>query len=346
MWRRTTSDDVESTWSIDDAPWNNEVTMPGTSKRLLVVSPAFDLARTAAPAWWAQGRWPNVDWRSGAFVWVGWEVGQVVWRSVRQIDARTLEMSGSRTSDLDASWAAAALGTNAAMPKFDDPIVAALACKHAELRPWSAGSLFEGVVSSIVGQSISVAAGATTERRLYERFNGGVVVDGRQFWPPPHPEQLASSNAAFIRESGVTTKRAEALVAVGTLFAAEPTSVGLFADLVTAAERLVSISGIGPWTVQSALLWGVAAPDAHPTRDVALLRAARAHYPEISDLKELDRVAERWKPYRGWAARLLWLDLLGFDRAYVQTEAAPTQHIPEDHSASASPKPLTTPCNN
>ena len=302
--------------------------MPGTSKRLLAVSPPFDLARTAAPAWWAQGRWPNVDWRSGAFVWVGWEAGQVVWRSVRQIDARTLEISGSGISDLDASWAAAVVGTNAAMPKFDDPIMAALACEHAGLRPWSAGSLFEGVVSSIVGQSISVAAAATTERRLCERFNSGVVVDGRQFWPPPQPDQLASSNAAFIRESGVTTKRAEALVAVGTLFAAEPTSAGLFADPVAATERLVSISGIGPWTVQSALLWGVAAPDAHPTRDVALLRAARAHYSEISDLNELDGVAERWQPYRGWAARLLWLDLLGYDRANVEIAVTRTQHIP------------------
>ena len=93
---RKTGAGIKSTWSGDDAPGNNEVTVPGTSKRLLAVSPPFDLARTAAPAWWAQGRWPNVDWRSGAFVWVGWEAGQVAWRSVRQIDARTLEFSGSR----------------------------------------------------------------------------------------------------------------------------------------------------------------------------------------------------------------------------------------------------------
>ena len=86
-------------------------------------------------------------------------------------------------------------------------------------------------------------------------------------------------------------------------------------------ERLVSISGIGPWTVQSALLWGIAAPDAHPTRDVALLRAARVHYPDVADLKDLDRVAERWKPYRGWAARLLWLDLLGYDGADATSSA-------------------------
>ena len=121
----------------------------------------------------------------------------------------------------------------------------------------------------------------------------------------------------------MTTKRAEALVAVGTLFASEPSSAAFDADPVAAMEQLASISGIGPWTVQSALLWGIAAPDAHPTRDVALLRAARVHYPEVSDLKDLDRVAERWKPYRGWAARLLWLDLLGYDGADATSSPRP-----------------------
>jgi 3-methyladenine DNA glycosylase/8-oxoguanine DNA glycosylase len=256
-----------------------------------------------------------VDVRRGEFVWVGWEADQVAWRSVRQVDEQTLEIIGSRSIEHDAQWASAVLGASAAMPTFDDPVMAVLAGKHAGLRPWSAGSLFEGVVSSIVGQSISVAAAATTERRLCERFNEGLHIDGRQFWPPPRPEQLASSSAAFVRESGVTTKRAEALVAVGTLFASEATRAAFDTDSVARVQRLLTISGIGPWTVQSALLWGIAAPDAHPTRDVALLRAARVHYSDVADLKDLDRVAERWKPYRAWAARLLWLDLLGYDGA-------------------------------
>jgi 3-methyladenine DNA glycosylase/8-oxoguanine DNA glycosylase len=316
----------------------------------LTVAPPFDLARTAAPAWWARGRWPNVDWKSGAFIWVGWEEGQLAWRSVRQVDVTTLEISGSGSGKRDAEWAAAVLGTRTAMPAFGDPVLTKLARAHRGLRPWSAGSLFEGVVSSIVGQSISVAAAATTERRLCERFNNDIVLAGRQFWPPPLPEQLASSSAAFIRESGVTTKRAEALVTVGTLFASEPSSAVIDTDPIAVAERLISVSGIGPWTVQSALLWGIAAPDAHPTRDVALLRAARAHIPEVSNLNDLDRVAERWKPNRGWAARLLWLDVLGYERCGAGTRAnTPTarkQHIPEDQSISELPKPLTTPCSN
>jgi 3-methyladenine DNA glycosylase/8-oxoguanine DNA glycosylase len=279
------------------------------------VSPPFDLARTAAPVWWARGRWPNSDWLDGTLCWVGWEGERVVWRSVQQRSERCVVISGNAVSDGDWVWMARVLGSEQVMPVHADPVLARLAQVHAGVRQWSAGSLFEGFVSSIVGQSISVAAAAVTERRLYERFDPGIELCGRQFWPPPRPDQLAMSRPEFIRASGVTTKRAEALVAVGVAFAAAEWQTGLTgeAPAATIANSLLSISGIGPWTVQSALLWGVGDPDAHPTGDVALLRAARKHYPKVANLRELDRLAEGWKPARAWAARLLWLDLLGFD---------------------------------
>lgn len=193
-------------------------------------------------------------------------------------------------------------------------MLAGLARKHAGMRPWAAGSLYEGFVSAIVGQSISVAAAAVTERRLYAQFNGAEEIAGRMFWPPPRPDQLAAADPALIRQSGVTLVRADALVAVGEAFSAlewEGESLEGGA-LRSQAERMLAIRGVGRWTVESALLWGVGEGDAHPSGDVALLRAARQHWPEMANLRELDRRAETWRPHRGWAARLLWLDLLGF----------------------------------
>ena len=287
----------------------------GPPKRTVRVSRPFDLARTIAPVWWARGRWPNVDCRDRVFIWVGWEAERLAWRSARQVGVRTLEIQGLRDAGLDVDWASAVLGTKAVMPEFADPVLRRLAAAHPGLRPFSAGSLFAGVVSSVVGQSISVAAAATTERRLFERFNQPLEIGGRLYWPPPQPEQLGSSTVEFVRSSGVTTKRAEALVAVGSLFAS-----GAVSESATKgsrqrddAELLLAVPGIGPWTVRSALLWGIADGDSHPTGDVALLRAVMQHYSTISNLKEIDRLAEQWRPFRGWAARLLWLDLLGFD---------------------------------
>ena len=290
------------------------------SPRILGVRPPFDLARTVAPVWWARGRWPNMDWRDGALCWVGWEDGRVVWRSVRQDGDESLVISGSGDSGLDQRWATRLLGVELTMPDFAAEPLRELASTHRGMKPWAAGSLYEGVVSSLVGQSISLAAAAVTERRLYALFNDEVVIGGRAFWAPPRADQLAGAESSLVRSSGVTTKRAQALVEAARLFAGgtvrEPDGTGCEGS--AAAAHLLAVSGIGPWTVRSAYLWGLGAADAHPSGDVALLRAVKRRLPAVETLKDLDHAAAGWAPYRGWAARLFWLDLLGYDAGAKQ----------------------------
>jgi 3-methyladenine DNA glycosylase/8-oxoguanine DNA glycosylase len=282
--------------------------------RLLELPRPFDLARTAAPVWWGGGRWPNVDWRDGSLYWVGREAGDVVWRCISQIDPTTLRLAGSADEARDRDWAARVLGVDDDLPRFTDGIVAALAQKHAGMRMWSAGSLYEGFVSSIVGQSISVASAAVTERRLYALFDPGLDLAGRRFWPAPLPEHLADAEPELTRTSGITRVRADALKEIGRAFSEAPAldALSQFGDARPLAESLLLVRGVGRWTIESALLWGVGVADAHPTGDVALLRAARALMPEVATLTDLDRRAEQWRPFRAWAARLLWIDLLGF----------------------------------
>lgn len=287
--------------------------------RRLAVAPPFDLARTAAPVWWARGRWPNSDWRQRTLYWVGWEAGRLVWRAMRQSDETALLVSGSGDPELDEAWAKRVLGVGTEMPRFEVEPLRDIALAHGGMKAWAAGSLYEGVISSLVGQSISVASAAVTEGRLYALFSDPLVIDGRAFWAPPRPDQLASAAVELVRTSGVTTKRAEALVEVGKRFAegaiAEPHAAGF--ERSAASVELLAISGVGPWTVRSAFLWGLGDPDAHPSGDVALLRAVKRRLPHVTTLKDLDVAAATWEPYRGWAARLFWLDLLGFDAGSV-----------------------------
>ncbi|MGH2533512.1 MAG: DNA-3-methyladenine glycosylase family protein [Thermomicrobiales bacterium] len=265
---------------------------------------------------WSRGRWPSVEWHDRGLIWVGWEAEQVVWRSVRQ-DADSLDQltfDGTADSAADTTWANAKLGIDESTPRFTDPILQRLANDLAGLRPWAAGSLAEGVITSIVGQSISVAAAAVTEARFAALYHPGIELAGRRFYPFPRLDQLADSPPATVRQSGVTWRRAEAIVA-----AARAALDGQFPDRKTArhdpaAARIAlrSLPLVGPWTTESALLWGVAEPDAHPTGDVALLRAACFAYgdPDLT-MKDLDDRAEGWRPTRAWAARLLWANLLG-----------------------------------
>jgi 3-methyladenine DNA glycosylase/8-oxoguanine DNA glycosylase len=200
------------------------------------------------------------------------------------------------------------------MPDFTDPVMNELARQFPGLRAYCDGSLFDGIVTSIVGQSISVAAAAVTQAKLAASFAGPTEIDGRAFRPLPSARQLAEASLELIRASGVTWKRAE-----GIQYAARQQIAGALPSDTTARGRpdeavraLMELPLVGRWTAESAVLWGIGAPDAHPTGDIALLRAARQAYGNQDlTLKQLDHLSDSWRPGRGIAARLLWTALFG-----------------------------------
>jgi len=284
-----------------------------TAARTIALPGGFSLAQTCGPVDWARGRWPNIDWREGRLFWVGWESGRVVHRTVSQ-DGDLLLVAGDAEPAEDRGWAARVLGIDRRPPILAEPVVAPLGERYAGLRPFAAGSLWDGIVSSIAGQSISVAAAAVTEARLAALFDGGIELDGRRFWPMPTPEQVAAAEVSLVRTSGVTWRRAAAIVGAAQAWLAEelPANEHALAEPDVARAALRRLPLVGPWTAESALLWGLGEGDAFPPNDAALLRAARRAYgrPEL-DQRGLTALAERWRPGRAWAARWIWTDLLG-----------------------------------
>lgn len=286
----------------------------GRAHRSLSVDTPFSLAATCGPVHWTTGRSPYHQWEGGSLTWVGWEGEDIAWRRCIQAAPDRIDITGESDPARDAEWGKAVLGVKARLPAYDDPVMATLARRFPGLRPYCDGSVFKGVVTAIVGQSISVAAAAVTQARLAALFGNEVEIGGRTFRPLPRPDQLAEAPVALIRESGVTWKRAEAIQHAARRYLAGelPGDEAARRDPEEAVRMLLELPLVGRWTAESVVLWGVGAPNAHPTGDVALLRAARAAYerPDLT-LKELDRLAEQWQPARGLAARLLWTALFG-----------------------------------
>lgn len=286
------------------------------SSRTIPIDPTFSLAVTCGPVAWGRGRWPNTDWRDGALIWVGWEDTATVYRIANQSpdDPSNLTITGTALPAEDRRWANEVLGLGAGLPDRIDSVVDTIREGFPGLRPWASGSLYEGLIGAIVGQSISVAAAAVTEARLAALFHDGIDLAGRRFWPLPRRDLLANAEPAYVRPSGVTWRRAEALVKGAQAFLSGqlPSDDEARADQDLARSALRSLPLVGPWTAESVLLWGLGLGDAYPPRDVALLRAVRLAYgqPEL-DHAGLNTLAETWSPHRAWAARWLWTALLG-----------------------------------
>jgi AraC family transcriptional regulator of adaptative response / DNA-3-methyladenine glycosylase II len=91
---------------------------------------------------------------------------------------------------------------------------------------------------------------------------------------------------------------AEAAIADAHLF--EPQK-----DVETTVARLRAIQGVGEWTAHYIALRAVREPDAFPANDAGLLRAAQNVF-GFTTPRELLRRAERWRPFRAYAAQQLW----------------------------------------
>ena len=117
----------------------------------------------------------------------------------------------------------------------------------------------------------------------------------------PTPDQVLGQD---LRSIGLTKSRSETVLGVSQAFAEDTNFVHPAQPFNEAINRLKSIRGIGDWTAQYVALRALRSPDAFPAADLGLLKAAHAGTP-----KELGRQAENWRPWRGYAALLLWHSL-------------------------------------
>jgi 3-methyladenine DNA glycosylase/8-oxoguanine DNA glycosylase len=155
---------------------------------------------------------------------------------------------------------------------------------------------FELAVRAILGQQVSVAAATTLAGRLVRAFGAPLAeVSGGLTHAFPSAEALARADVATI---GMPRGRGRAIEALAEAVAGGVVRFDGEAEAVAAS--LVALPGIGRWTADYVAMRALGDPDAFPAGDLGLQRALGLVE------KELARAAESWRPWRAYAAMLLW----------------------------------------
>jgi AraC family transcriptional regulator of adaptative response / DNA-3-methyladenine glycosylase II len=163
----------------------------------------------------------------------------------------------------------------------------------------------ELAVKAVLGQQVSVAAARTFAARLVERLGE----------PAPGHEPLARlfPGAATVADGdlaglGLTTARAATLRALARAVADGQVKLDPGAPSDETRAALLAVPGIGPWTAAYVALRAVGDPDAFPAADLGLRRAL-ADGGTLPSVAEVERRAEAWRPWRGYAVFALWNSL-------------------------------------
>ena len=127
-------------------------------------------------------------------------------------------------------------------------------------------------------------------------------------------------NGSSTLEIGLSNAKVKTLKAIAKAIDSGTIDLHALADVSAdqAHAALVALHGIGPWTADIYLLACIGHADAWPVGDLALQEAARLAFRlrKRPTTKEMGPLAERWRPWRAVAARLLW----SYYRAVKQRE--------------------------
>ncbi|WP_342515315.1 DNA-3-methyladenine glycosylase [Sporosarcina sp. FSL K6-1522] len=189
---------------------------------------------------------------------------------------------------------------------FQGTDLEALFVEHAGTPLIRSFSLYGELMKSIIHQQLNLSFSHTLTKRFVETF--GERTDG--VWRYPAPERIASLDVAMLREMQFSTRKAEYIIGLSQAVAEGALDLERLKEMsdeeVTAT--LVQFRGVGPWTAQNFLMFGLGRPNLFPLADIGLQNA-------LKKLWNMDRKPTKeemlahipdWSPYLSYAALYLW----------------------------------------
>lgn len=193
-----------------------------------------------------------------------------------------------------------------------DPLMGPLARANGSLRIVQSATPFEALTWAIIGQQINLPFAIALRRTFIlqagRRHSGGL-------WCYPEARDVARlalaelTSRKFSRAKAETLLRLAALVDEGVLSLALPAS----GEVDAVSQALLNVKGIGPWTVNYALLRGYGYADCSLHGDVAIRAALQKLLGEDSkpDMARTEQWLRQYAPHRTMAAAHLWASLQG-----------------------------------
>jgi len=186
-----------------------------------------------------------------------------------------------------------------------DRVMKRLIPKYGQARLQCRGDAFTTLARSIVGQQISVKAA----QAVWERFSspwGGAQAALK-------PSEVLKAERTALRAAGLSHRKVEYLQDLARHFKERDSAAAAWDQMDDEAviAELVTVRGIGRWTAEMFLMFGLMRPNVLPLDDIGLLRGISLNYFSGEPVTRSDarEVGEAWAPYRSVATWYLWRSL-------------------------------------
>lgn len=167
-------------------------------------------------------------------------------------------------------------------------------------------SLYPALIRPIIHQQVNMSFAISLTEQFVKTF--GFEIEGVPFFPMP--ETAAKINAGELRNLRFSQRKAEYIIDLSKMIASGELDLAELAEKPDeeVVKELVKIRGIGPWTAQSFLLFGLGRKNLFPMADIGLQNAIKKLYQldRKPTYEEMENYSKDWHPYLSYASFYLW----------------------------------------
>ncbi|QHS24243.1 DNA-3-methyladenine glycosylase 2 family protein [Virgibacillus sp. MSP4-1] len=170
---------------------------------------------------------------------------------------------------------------------------------------------FDCLMKTIIHQQLNMKFAYTLTTRYIQNF--GEEING--VWFQPTPEKVASLDYDALRELQFSQRKAEYVIDTARKIADGKLDLQKLSGLPDedVLNILTKVRGVGPWTVENWLMFGLGRENLLPAADIGIQNALKKFLgkdkkPHKDDIYQM---GEEWSPYRSYASLTLWRSIEG-----------------------------------
>lgn len=187
-----------------------------------------------------------------------------------------------------------------------DPILYSLLDKHPSLKTITrekSDNYFRSLCREIIGQQLSGKAANVLFDRFENLFSRRHVI----------PKNVLAFSEETLRGTGMSWSKARFIRDLAQKVVSKYVQINKLGQLTDhdVMIELTKVKGIGPWTAEMFLMFSLGREDVFSYGDLGLRRAIQKLYgfKKEPSIAQMEKIVHMWKPYRTYAARILWASL-------------------------------------
>jgi len=188
-----------------------------------------------------------------------------------------------------------------------DPKLARIIELVGEYQIRTSRNYYESLVEAIITQQLAGSAAKAISNRFRSLY-------GKSF---PKPIDVINTSDSKLRKTGLSRMKIEYIKELSKAIEAKKLKIRSLSKLSDeeVVEQLTQVKGIGRWTAEMFLIFSLGRMDVLPVGDLGLRKGIQLYNSadELPNAAEIEKLGEKWRPYRTVATWYLWKSLRTFD---------------------------------